>query len=215
MAVEQLVDQLAQGLKPVRRQSLSGDMLLLALVCTVELATFFGLGLMRPDMTDALEQPSFWWRLASLAVIAAGGAAVALASFSPVTSPRRGLRWLAACVGACLLAGWVIDAAERTSGLPGLATRLDWHSGLTCVWQMVTLSLPAVVGLGVLMRRGAPTDRAGSALSVGVAAAAWGAFVFVFACPVDDPLYIAVWYVFGCGLVVLAARIVLPPLTRW
>ena len=50
---------------------------------------------------------------------------------------------------------------------------------------------------------------------VGLAAAAWGAFVFVFACPSDDPLYIAVWYSVGCGIVVLSSRLILPRLARW
>jgi hypothetical protein len=39
--------------------------------------------------------------------------------------------------------------------------------------------------------------------------------VFVFACPHDDPLYVAVWYTVGCGLVTLVARLLLPLLTRW
>jgi hypothetical protein len=65
------------------------------------------------------------------------------------------------------------------------------------------------------MRRGAPTDTAGTSLAVGIAAAAWGAFVFVFACPFDDPLYIAVWYTVGCGLVTILARLLLPRLVRW
>jgi hypothetical protein len=77
------------------------------------------------------------------------------------------------------------------------------------------LSLPAVIGLGLLMRRGAPTDTGGTSLAVGITAAAWGAFVFVFACPYDDPLYIVVWYSVGCGLVTLLARLALPHLTRW
>jgi hypothetical protein len=37
----------------------------------------------------------------------------------------------------------------------------------------------------------------------------------VFACPFDDPLYIAVWYALGCGLVAGFTRLVLPRLTRW
>jgi hypothetical protein len=80
---------------------------------------------------------------------------------------------------------------------------------------MVLLSLPAMAALGVLMRRGAPTDIGGTSLTAGIAAAAWGAFVFVFACPADDPLYIAVWYVVGCGLVTMFARVVLPRLASW
>ena len=213
MSIDRLVDRLASDLKPVRRRSLARDSLILCVLGAVELALFFGLGLMRPDMPSAMEQPSFWWKLTSLGLIALVGGAVAIASFDPAGSPRRGLRWLAVIVALCLAAGWGIDAAR--AGLPVLAARLNWPSGVQCVWKMVALSLPAVVGLGVLMRRGAPTDTGGTALVVGIAAAAWGAFVFVFACPVDDPLYIAVWYAVGCGLVTLFARLVLPPLTRW
>ena len=54
-----------------------------------------------------------------------------------------------------------------------------------------------------------------TSLTAGIAAAAWGAFVFVFACPYDDPLYIVVWYGVGCALVALLSRAVLPWLTRW
>jgi Negative regulator of sigma F len=48
---------------------------------------------------------------------------------------------------------------------------------------------PAGNCAATLIRRGASTDRAGTALAAGLASAAWGAFVFVFACPSDDPLY--------------------------
>ena len=123
------------------------------------------------------------------------------------------MRWLSATIALSLVTGWVIDASR--DGLPALVARLNWHDGLQCVYKMVLLSMPAVIGLGLLMRRGAPTDASGTSLAVGIAAAAWGAFVFVFACPHDDPLYIAVWYAVGCGLVTLLARLVLPRLTRW
>lgn len=52
-------------------------------------------------------------------------------------------------------------------------------------------------------------------LLTGLAAAARGAFVFVFACPFDDPLYIVVWYGVGYGLVTVASRLLLPRLVRW
>jgi hypothetical protein len=174
---------------------------------------FLSLGAMRPDMGAAMETPSFWWKLGSLGVIAVVGAAVAILSFDPVQSPRRGLRWLVCIVAAAVIAGWFIDASR--AGWPALATRVDWQDGVQCAAKMIVLSLPAVIGLGLLMRRGAPTDTAGTALSVGISAAAWGGFVFVFACPYDDPLYIALWYAVGCGFVSLIALLLLPPLTRW
>jgi hypothetical protein len=81
--------------------------------------------------------------------------------------------------------------------------------------HIVTLSIPAMVALALLMRRGAPGDNRASALAAGAAGAAWGALVFAFKCPHDDPLYIMVWYAVGGSIVVFAARLVLPLLSRW
>jgi len=50
------------------------------------------------------------------------------------------------------------------------------------------LSIPPAVALGVLVRRRATTDRAGTALAAGPSSTARGAFVSAFACPSDDPL---------------------------
>jgi hypothetical protein len=213
MSDDPLIGRLVSGLKPVRRRSATADVLIVAALCAVELALFLGLGAARPDMPMAMRSPSFWWKLGSLGLIAVVGGAVAILSFDPAASPRRGLRWLVILIALCLAAGWFVDAAR--DGLPSLAARLNWREGLECVSEMSILSLPAVIGLGLLMRRSAPTDAGGTALAVGIAAAAWGAFVFVFACPYDDPLYIALWYAVGCGIVVGLARLILPPLTRW
>jgi len=213
MLNEQLLERLVTDLKPVRRRTWRRDALVFALLCVIELALFAGLGSARPDICAAMALPSFWWKLGSLGAIAVVGAAVAIVSLDPVESPRRGLHWLVGIVAICLAIGWLIDASG--GGLQGLVARVDWPDGLECVGSMVLLSVPPVVGLGLLMRRGAPTDSGGTALAVGIAAAAWGAFVFVFACPYDDPLYVAVWYAVGCGLVTGFARLVLPWLTRW
>ena len=213
MQVDVLVRRLAQDLRPVRRRSIARDALLLCLAGAAELALFLWLGFMRHDMPAATRQPSFWWKLASMGLIALAGGAVALPSFSPTRSPRSGLRWLALMLAFCLAAGWSVDVLR--DGVPVLLARLNWRDGWQCVYKMALLSLPALAGLGLLMRRGAPTDVDGTAWAVGIASAAWGAFVFVFACPHDDPLYIALWYSVGCGLVILAARLILPPLTRW
>ena len=213
MQTDQLVDTLASGLRPVRRRTVAGDALVLGLVFAVELALYLALGAARPDMNVAVHEPSFWWKLISLGLLAGIGSLVAIVSFDPVASPRRGLFAMVATAAVCLAAGWGIDAAR--DGWPSLSTRLDWRDGVQCISQMVLLSVPPIVGLGYLMRRGAPTDPAGTALTAGIASAAWGAFIFVFACPYDDPLYITVWYVVGCGLVSIGARAVMPRLTRW
>jgi hypothetical protein len=213
MWADPLIERLTSELKPVRRRTARRDVLALAFLGAVELGLFLAFGMMRPDMPMAMEHPLFWWKLASLGLIAVVSGAVAILSFDPVRSPRRGLRWIVGLAALCLASGWIIDAAQH--GAAALLARLDWPQGLQCLGKMVALSVPAVIGLGLLMRRGAPTDPGGTALAAGLAAAAWGAFVFVFACPVDDPLYVAVWYSLGCGSVTLFARFTLPRLTRW
>ncbi len=213
MSIDPLIDRLASELKPVRRRTAWSDALALLVLCAIELGLFVVMGMARSDMPMAMHLPSFWWKLASLGLIGLVSGSVAIVSLDPVRSPRRGLRWIVALIALCLASGWLLDASR--DGFSTLISRLDWLNGLQCVYEMAVLSAPAVIGLGLLMRRGAPTDHAGTALAAGLAGAAWGAFVFVFACPFDDPLYVAVWYSLGCGVVTLFARFTLPRLTRW
>ena len=118
-----------------------------------------------------------------------------------------------ACVAIVFATGWLTDAAG--DGLAGLVDRLAWAQGLQCVWKMVALSIPPAIALGELIRRAAPADPSGTALAAGLASAAWGAYVFVFACPSDDPLYIAVWYTVGCSIVTVIGRAFFLRLSRW
>jgi hypothetical protein len=213
MRIESLVEQLSADLRPIRPRSILREAAVLFILGLVELTAFLAMGFMRPDMPVAMAAPSFWWKLASTGLIAVLGAGVAIISIDPVRSPRAGLRWMLACVAVIIASGWLIDAAHY--GLSGLITRLDWAHGVQCVWKMVALSIPPAIAFTTLIRRGAPTDRAGTALAAGLASAAWGAFVFVFACPSDDPLYIAVWYTVGCGIVTAMSRAAMLKLSRW
>jgi len=213
MRTDLLIDRLASDLKPVRRRTPLTDGAALAVLAVIELGLFLTTGFMRPDLPSAMCMPSFWWKLTSLGLIALVSGSITVLSLDPVRSPRRGLRWAAALIGVCLAVGGFLDASR--DGFSALYARVNWLEGLQCLSKMVVLSVPAVIGLGVLMRRAAPTDRDGTALAAGLAAAAWGAFVFVFACPFDDPLYVTVWYSLSCGAVTFFARCTLPLLTRW
>lgn len=213
MSSDRLIDSLAADLSAVRARSAWHDAVVLALIGGVEIALFVALGAMRLDMGRAMTVPGFWWKLASLALLTVIGVTTALRALDPVASPRRGLHVLSVVVAGALAVGWIVDAVHR-SPLP-LLDRLMVQHGLDCVITTVVLSLPPLVALGMMMRRGAPTDPRGTALAIGVASAAWGALVFVLACPHDDPLYVAVWYPIGCGTVALAARLLLPRIVRW
>lgn len=213
MLNDSLIDRLALDLKPVRPRSAVGDGLVVGGICCAELALFLIMGAMRPDMPAAMQHPTLWWKLISLGLIAAVSGMTAVASFHPAGSPRRGMQLTLAIVSLCLAVGWGLNSAR--AGWSSFDTRLDWRHGVECVYKMVLLALPVFMGLAVLMQRAAPTDRQGTAWSVGIASAAWGAFVFVFTCPFDDPLYIAVWYTGTCAFIAVCARLLLPALSRW
>lgn len=213
MSLDPLINHLTKDLKPVRPRRPLWEFTIIGAVCIVEIIIFFGLGAALPDMKMRMHQPTFWWRLVSLGLIAMISVIPAILSFSPTYSPRRSLRLTLLLIIVCLGFGFCIGAGP--DDVMSLARRLDWTHGIQCAAKMIALSIPPVIGLGALMCRGAPTDRKKTSLLVGIAGAAWGAFVFVFACPFNDPLYIAVWYSVGCGTVILLSRLLLPWLARW
>lgn len=213
MQTEQVIGRLVAELRPVRRGTPFQAALLLGLVLGVEVAVMGLSGALRPDMAAAAATASFWWKLATVGVLAVLGGGAMLLSLDPSRSPRAGLRWIVPAVAACLAAGWAIDAVHQD--WRGMPHRLDWRSGLQCTKEILLLSMPAAAAIGLMVRRGAPSDAAGTAWAAGVAAAGLGSFAFVFACPYDDPVYVVIWYGLGCGVVAAAARLVLPRLMRW
>jgi hypothetical protein len=215
MPDDPLLDRLTTDLAPVRPRRAATDLLVLGAIAVVELGLYALAGASRPDIAAAAGLASFWWKLISLGALAVVGAITAVRSLSPSTSPRPGLLLIAILVAAIFAAGWAVDAASGAGDHRDLLTRLMWRDGIDCALQVVALSMPMLIALGVLMRRGASTHMTGSAYAAGLTGAAWGAFVFVFGCPHDDAFYVAVWYLAGCLVVAAAGRIILPLIARW
>jgi hypothetical protein len=208
MSNDALILDLSTDLAPVRRRRMPREAALLFGLGALELGLLVGLGLMRSDMGRMIASPYMLWKLGSLALLAVVGAMVALRSFSPTIRPRRGLAlglvlWVAALVAGAFIAPG--GAVGQT-----IPDRLAPVHGMLCAVSIIVLSLPMLAMLAVLMRRGAPTHPEHSALAAGIAAGTCGAFVFAFCCPVNDPLYVVVWYSAGCAAVTVAARWLLP-----
>lgn len=208
MSNDALILDLAAGLIPVRRRSPMRETLLLLLLGATELGLILIAGAMRHDMGMMMGSAYMLWRIGSLAVLAAIGGVVAIRSFSPIASPRRGMALLLGLAGLAMIAGaFVAPAATRAQPL---LDRLAPAQGMICAIAVIVLALPIMIAMALLMRRAAPTHPEGSALAAGLASGIIGALIFAFCCPMNDPLYIVVWYSAGCGVVAATARWLLP-----
>ena len=208
MSNEALILDLAADLVPVKRRSVGRETVLLLGLGAAELGLVLGFGAMRPDMGSKIGSAYMLWRLGSLAFLAGIASWVAIRSFSPPASPRRGLGLLAAFAAlAAIASAFVGSAADRHRPV---LERISPAQGVVCAIAILALALPMMTLLAVLMRRAAPVHPEASALSSGLAAGACGALIFAFCCPMNDPLYVVVWYSVGTALVAATARWLLP-----
>src|SRR5580692_7049360 len=124
MSFDSLIDQLAGNLKPVRPRRFCREVAIIASICIAEIIVFFALGAALPDMPMKIHQPTFWWRLVSLGLIAVISGVPAILSFGPTYSPRRALRWIFVVIGVCLLTGLWFNVGPDE--LASLSRRIDW-----------------------------------------------------------------------------------------
>jgi hypothetical protein len=214
---DSMIDALVADLGAVQPRRAWHEAMVIGGLIAIELLLFVMLRDLRPNLPAMLTTPIFWWKSGSFGMIAVIAAAALLVSLDPATThqPRLAGLWrgLAVLAPTALALGWLIDAGA--SGGAALLARLDWREGLDCLLSVWLLSLPLVLVFALLMRRGASTQPARSAAAAGLAAAGFGAFVFAFHCPHDDPLYVTVWYGGAVLAVAGVARLLLPRLTRW
>lgn len=207
-STDALISDLSSRLAPVRRRSVHREAAWLLALGSAELALLLVCGAARPDMGRVILSSFMVWKIGGFTVLAVAGCTVAVRSFAPPSSPRPGLALLPGLAALMLIGiAFVTNAAESSRPL---MERLAPAQGVRCVAAIVLLSLPVMVLLAVLMRRAAPVRPAWSAGVAGVAASTSGALVFAACCPMNDPLYIAVWYSVGVAIVTAAARWLLP-----
>jgi hypothetical protein len=207
-SIDTLILDLSADLAPVKRRSLWRDSSLLLALGLAELVLVVGAGLMRPDMGRMIHTSFMAWKLGSLTLLAAVACTVALRSFAPPASSRRGLRLTMGLAGLAIVAGTAVASAVDR-GRP-LLDRLSPMHGIICAASIVLLALPMMAMLAVLMRRAAPVQPQQGAIAAGLAASSCGALLFSICCPMNDPLYIIVWYSVGMAATTAASRWLLP-----
>lgn len=207
-STDALIRNLSANLAPVRSRSLPREAGLLVALGAAELAILFWAGAMRPDMGQVILSPFMLWKIGSLALLAGVATTAAMRSLTPPTASRRDLRIILLLAALAITGGsFVTPAADSARSI---LERLSPVHGMLCASAITVLATPIVMTLAVLMRRAAPVRPRQSALACGIAAATSGALIFTICCPMNDPLYVAVWYSVAVGAVALAARMLLP-----
>ena len=207
-STDALILDLSARLAPVQRRSVRREAAALLGLGGAELALILIFGAMRPDMGRVILSSLMAWKIGSLAVLAVASCAVAVRSFTPSSPSGRGLVLLPSLAALTLIGGAFVTSAADSSR--SLMERLAPAHGILCVTSIVLLAIPVMALLAVLMRRAAPVRPARSAWVAGIAASTCGALIFTACCPMNDPLYIVVWYSAGIAIVTAVARWLLP-----
>lgn len=207
-STDALIMDLSADLAPVKRRRAMREAAVLAALAVAELAIILGAGAMRPDMGRVILAPFMIWKIGSLALLAGVACTVAVRSFTPPASSRRSLLLALGLALLVVIGGTLVASAADSSR--SMIERLSPVHGLLCATSIVVLAMPIMAALAVLMRRAAPVHPKDSALASGLAGSTLGALVFTACCPMNDPLYITVWYSVAVAGVALAARWLLP-----
>lgn len=208
MSTDALILDLSANLAPVKRRDIwreAGAVLALGIA---ELTLILMAHGMRPDMGRVILSPYMVWKIGSLALLAGVACTTAMRSFAPPARTRLDFALTLGLAGLAIVGGAFVTPAVDSSR--SLLDRLSPVHGMLCAVSIVVLALPVMTLLAVLMRRAAPVQPKRSALAAGLAASICGALVFTACCPMNDPLYIIVWYSAGIAAVTAAARWLLP-----
>ena len=212
MTRNDVIAMLVADLQPVRAQDLRTPFAWLSLICAAELVGFIAMGPVRQDFGQALQVPMFWWKCVACGVIAASSFVFAIRAVRPEHIVAASRRIVPMLVVLALGAGALLyRVADPLAHLPAW----QWSQGASCLAKMTLLSMPVAGCLAFVLRRGAPTDIAGTSWICGLAAGSWGALVYTLQCRHDEAAFVLFWYVLGVAAITAAVRALLPAFIRW
>lgn len=213
MKTDELVAMLARSAGPVaakHRVSRLWAVASGAIVASVVLMVVtFGL---RPDLTEAADDPMFWAKLGYAATLAVG----ALLAAWRLSLPGRAVSAAPVAIVVPVfvmfaLAALALLGADADARLP-LLLGSTWQY---CPTNIALLSAPAV-GLLMWLAHGlAPTRPALAGAAVGLTGGGIGAFAYALHCPESAAPFVAVWYLLGMLIPALVGAAIGARLLRW
>ena len=213
MKTDDLVTMLVTGVTPVPRYAASRSMglALLAGVPVSLVMLWLGYGLRR-DLMQVINLPMFWVKLAFPLCIALSALVVVQRLARPGVRVRRaGWGLVAPVVMVFALAGaaWLdTPVQERLPLLMGVSWR-------TCALSISLMALPIFIPLMLALKGLAPTQPTLAGAAAGALAGGLGATVYALYCEEMAAPFLAVWYVLGILVPVLAGSVLGQRWLRW
>lgn len=213
MKTDDLVNLLATGLTPVPRHAAARRLALALAVGLVAGLVLLVLGYgIRPDLAEAAGLSMFWVKLLVPAAIACAG----LLATQRLARPGvpAGLSWLGVLLPVAGL--WVLGAMVWQAAPAPARPALLWGSTwTTCAVSIAAFSLPTFAGALLALRSLAPTQARAAGAAAGALAGGLGAAMYALHCPELAAPFLAVWYVAGMAIPVLAGALLGPRCLRW
>lgn len=207
------LDNLAEELtpvKPLRTGNAIAGIAVLTIAGSIFIVATLGF---RDRFLDATAtDPIFLIRTGLLLVLGAASLSAATSMAGPaVGTSRTGWRWAVA-------AALIVPVAAAIAALVGrtpIAERLHPANGAECLTYSIGIGLVLGAALTWWLRRGAPTSPERAGLVTGLAAGSLGTLAYSMHCPLNDMVYIGLWYTMAIGVTTLAGRLIVPRLIRW
>jgi len=213
MKTDDLVALLATRAEPVQRHAAARRLALaLALGLPISIGVMALEYGVRRDLLQTLFWPMWWVKLLFPACIAVAGFVIVQRLARPGVRVRAA--WLGVAVPVLLvwalgLLTWLMAPVDERAAMVWGQT---WR---TCAFNIALISVPVFVASLAALKSLAPTQPALAGAAAGAMSAGAGAAVYALHCPELAAPFLAVWYVMGMALPVVAGALVGRRLLRW
>lgn len=214
MKTDDLIALLAADAQPVRPHA-ARRTLALAVLAGLPFSVALmlaGYGL-RPGLASSLvHDPMALFKVLVPAAIAIAGFVATERLARPGVPVRRA--WLGMVAPVLLV--WILAAITWVAATPAEQPALLWgRTWRTCALSITAMAFPVFVASVLALRRLAPTRPTLAGAAAGALAAGAGAAVYALHCPELAAPFLAVWYVLGMAIPVIAGAALGRWLLRW
>ena len=210
MKTDELITLLARDAAPVKSGALPRRLSALAFagaaVALIIMIPWIGF---RPDLADAVADPTFWMKAIYTIGLGFAGFLLVERLSRPGATSRLGWVLAAACAAAIVALALAQLMMMPPAEMPDAIMGGSWSA---CPGYIFTLALPGLAAILWTMRRFAPTRTALSGAAAGLLAGGVSATVYGLQ---NTAPFVALWYSLGIGMTALTGAIVGSRVLRW